>query len=167
MERIEAIGSNGAEPAAGGAARLGRVPQSASEVVVEFLEALASPDLERALELIDDDIVYTNVSLPTIRGRQAFTTGARRFYDSGLRFEVRIHRNVEKDGTVLNERTDALIRGRVRTQIWVCGVFEVRDGRITLWRDYFDWANVAAAVARGLVGALVPPLRAQFPAHAD
>ena len=28
--------------------------------------------------------------------------------------------------------------------IWVCGTFEVKNGKITLWRDYFDLAEVTA-----------------------
>jgi limonene-1,2-epoxide hydrolase len=35
--------------------------------------------------------------------------------------------------------------------IWVCGTFEVRDGRITLWRDYFDIASTTAQLLTGPV----------------
>ena len=64
--------------------------------------------------------------------------------------------------TVLTERTDALIFGRVRLNFWVCGVFEVRDGRITLWRDYFDLFDMTKALVRGLAGAVVPALQRKF-----
>jgi limonene-1,2-epoxide hydrolase len=42
----------------------------------------------------------------------------------------------------------------------VCGVFEVRDGRITLWRDYFDMYDMLKATVRGVLGLVVPSLRA-------
>ena len=42
---------------------------------------------------------------------------------------------------------------------WVCGVFEVHDGRITLWRDYFDVLDMTKALVRGLIGAVIPALR--------
>ena len=32
-----------------------------------------------------------------------------------------------------------------RIELPVMGVFEVRDGRIAVWRDYFDLATVTAA----------------------
>jgi limonene-1,2-epoxide hydrolase len=35
----------------------------------------------------------------------------------------------------------------------------VRDGRIVLWRDYFDWANILAATAKGAGRALVGAVR--------
>jgi limonene-1,2-epoxide hydrolase len=75
-------------------------------------------------------------------------------------FEVKFHRNVTEGTTVLNERTDAITLGPLRLQFWVCGVFEVEDGRITLWRDYFDFFDfLVKAPVRGLIGAAVPSLR--------
>ncbi len=40
-----------------------------------------------------------------------------------------------------------------------CGTFEVHDGRITLWRDYFDAFDFTKAIVRGLLGIAVPSLR--------
>ncbi|MET0473326.1 MAG: limonene-1,2-epoxide hydrolase family protein, partial [Mycobacterium sp.] len=34
-----------------------------------------------------------------------------------------------------------------RIDLPVMGVFEVRDGRIAAWRDYFDLATVTAGLA--------------------
>ena len=74
-------------------------------------------------------------------------------------FEVKTHRIAVNGSTVLTERTDALVFGRVRLQFWVCGVFEVTNGRITLWRDYFDMFDFTKALGRGLLGAVIPALR--------
>jgi len=60
---------------------------------------------------------------------------------------------------VLNERTDAIVLGPLRLQFWVCGVFEVHDGQITLWRDYFDFYDFTKAILRGIAGTVVPALR--------
>jgi limonene-1,2-epoxide hydrolase len=66
------------------------------------------------------------------------------------------YENVAADGpTVLTERTDVLVFGRVRAAFWVCGTFEVHDGRITLWRDRFDFVDVVLAFVRGGLKALV------------
>lgn len=46
----------------------------------------------------------------------------------------------------MNERTDVMRRqdgGEI--ELPVMGVFEVRDGRISAWRDYFDMGMVTAA----------------------
>jgi limonene-1,2-epoxide hydrolase len=52
--------------------------------------------------------------------------------------------------------------GPLRLQFWVCGVFEVHDGRITLWRDYFDLFDLFKATLRGIIGIAVPSLRPSF-----
>jgi limonene-1,2-epoxide hydrolase len=133
-----------------------------ADVVQAFLTALADDDVDTAIDLIDDDIVYENVSLPTIRGKRRFASGARALSRRKIGFDVRIHRIAADGTTVLTERTDAIIIRGYRTQFWVCGVFEVHDGKITLWRDYFDWQAVTLASLRGLLGTVVPAIRARF-----
>jgi limonene-1,2-epoxide hydrolase len=146
--------SNGVAPAA--------ASESAVDVVRRFLVALAHDDVAGAVALIDDDIVYENVGLPTIRGKRRFERGFQSFQRYRLGFDVRIHRIAEENGAVLTERTDAIYLGGYRSQFWVCGTFEVRDGRITLWRDYFDFWAVTRAMVRGLVGIVAPSVRATF-----
>jgi len=47
---------------------------------------------------------------------------------------------------VLNERDDRLfIHGRWAS-LPVAGIFEIVDGRIVLWRDYFDRATLFEAM---------------------
>ena len=45
-----------------------------------------------------------------------------------------------------------MVLGPLRLQFWVCGVFEVHDGRITLWRDYFDFFDFVQGAVRGSWG---------------
>jgi limonene-1,2-epoxide hydrolase len=137
------------------------VGDSPSEVVVAFLNALAANDVETAVSLVADDLVYENISLPTIRGKDRFERGARSF-SRFMGFDVRFHRVAENGTTVLTERTDAITVGPYRSQFWVCGVFEVEDGKIKLWRDYFDFWNVLLGSLRGLLGMVIPAFRARF-----
>jgi limonene-1,2-epoxide hydrolase len=115
------------------------------------------------LAALDDDVVYQNVGMPIIRGSRRTVKFLRRGLERPRAgFDVKIHR-IAADGTsVLTERTDVIIYGPLRVAFWVCGVFEVRDGRITLWRDYFDFLDILKATARGLVGLAVPALRSSY-----
>ena len=97
--------------------------------------------------------------MPTIHGRRRAIKLFKGMDRPSLGFDVLIHRSAADGISVLNERTDVLIFGPVRLQFWVCGVFEVHDGRITLWRDYFDMFDMTKALIRGLAGAVVPALR--------
>ena len=129
-----------------------------AHTVEVLLSALQAQDIDGAGAVLDENLVYENVGFPTIRGR-ARAMKLFRGMEGRARFEVKTHRIAVNGSTVLTERTDALVFGPVRLQFWVCGVFEVRDGRITLWRDYFDMFDFTKAIVRGLAGAVIPGLR--------
>ena len=126
------------------------------EVVRAFLAAMERQDTDAVLALASDDITYQNVPLPPARGRDAFAAQMQWFARNLTSFEARID-NIAADGpVVLTERVDVLARGRVRAAFWVCGTFEVRDGKVVLWRDRFDYADLTVALVKGLVRGLLP-----------
>jgi limonene-1,2-epoxide hydrolase len=126
-----------------------------------FLNALADDDLDTASASLAEDLVYQNVGLPTIHGRSA-AIGLFRRMQGRTGFQVKMHRIAADGAAVLTERTDALILGPLRLQFWVCGVFEVHDGLITLWRDYFDFYDIFKATLRALAATVFPSLRPTF-----
>jgi limonene-1,2-epoxide hydrolase len=132
-----------------------------ARTVETFLYALQDEDFATAESALADDIVWQNVGWPTLRGRKRIMTIFRRG-EGRSGFEVKIHRIAADGNVVLTERTDALIIGPLRLQFWVCGVFEVHGGRITLWRDYFDMWDITKATLRGLAATVFPRLRPTF-----
>jgi limonene-1,2-epoxide hydrolase len=135
-----------------------------SLLVERFLELLRAGDVDAAVELLAVNVVYTKVGLPTVHGRER----VRRLFSATLGqggggFDVYIHAITAQGGTVLTERTDVLKLGRLTIQLWVCGRFDVEDAQIVLWRDYFDYATLAAATIRGLLGTVLPAARAKPP----
>jgi limonene-1,2-epoxide hydrolase len=134
-------------------------PTDPVEVVRAFLAALEALDVDAALALTSPDIVYQNVPLPPARGRAAFEQQIRGLERYFTGFEAHIHQIAAAGPTtVLTERTDALVRGDWRAAFWVDGTFEVVDGRITVWRDRFDWATVVAAALAGIPRAVLAAL---------
>ncbi|KUH99177.1 limonene-1,2-epoxide hydrolase family protein [Mycobacterium sp. IS-3022] len=126
--------------------------------VETFLYALQDEDFATMDGLLADNAEWQNVGLPTIRGRQRII-GMMRRGEGRYGFEVKIHRIAGDGNSVLTERTDALVLGPLRLQFWVCGVFEVHAGRITLWRDYFDYLDFSKAILRGIAATVFPSLR--------
>lgn len=143
----------------------GSTATAAADVVRRFLLLLEDGHLEAATELLAEDVDYINVSLPRIRGRdQVRRALGMAFSRPNAGFEVYFHSVSADGGTVLTERTDVLVYGPVRIQIWVCGRFDVANGKIVLWKDYFDWLNMVVATVRGIAGAVLPFLRPKPPA---
>lgn len=136
-----------------------------AEVVRAFLKALEDADLDLALSYIDADVVYTNVSLPSLHGRAAVEKAFRAAIGP-MGFRVFFHAvgaDENDTGVVLTERTDALEFGPVSIRFWVYGRFEVREGRITVWRDSFDWGNITNGLIRGLIGVAFPFVQRPWP----
>jgi limonene-1,2-epoxide hydrolase len=113
--------------------------ESPIEVVRRFCAAW-SDGLE-AVELaafFTDDAVYHNIPLAPVTGRDdiastiaSFTSGV-----EGIEFRVI---NIAADGPiVMTERVDVFKLPDKSIELPVMGTFEVRDGKITAWRDYFD-----------------------------
>jgi limonene-1,2-epoxide hydrolase len=124
-----------------------------------FLNALQDADFETVDAALDDNLVYENVGLSRIRGGRR-TVKLLRKMEGRIGFEVKIHRVAADGAAVLTERTDALMFGPLRIQFWACGIFEVHDGRITLWRDYVDVYDMLKGFVRGLAGLVIPSLKA-------
>jgi limonene-1,2-epoxide hydrolase len=133
-------------------------------LVERFLDLLCVKDVEGAAELLAVDVEYANVGLPTVHGRKRVRWVLRAALGlAGAGFEVYVHTISANGSSVLTERTDVLKFHRLRLQFWVCGRFDVHDGQIVLWRDYFDQMNIAAATVRGLLGTVFPAARAKPP----
>jgi limonene-1,2-epoxide hydrolase len=129
-----------------------------ARVVETFLYALQDEDFDRVDAAFADTIVWQNVGYATLHGRQRIVK-ILRSGQGRVGFEVKIHRVATDGNTVLTERTDAIVIGPFRLQFWVCGVFEVHAGRITLWRDYFDMWDIAKGTLRGFAATVFPSLR--------
>ncbi len=143
-------------------------PPAPAEVVVAFLSALAAFDVDGALALVHDDLVYMNVSLPTIRGRDRLERLARPVLRPGrIGFNVHLNHVATEGDVVLTDRIDELNLRRFASRFWVYGRFVVRDGRIAVWRDSFDWLDVTVANLRGLAGIVVPSLNRRMPAGGE
>ena len=136
-----------------------------ASLVVEFLRALARQDLDAALELVTEDLEYINVSLPTVRGRDRLEALARPVLRPGrMGFDVHFNHVAVDGDVVITDRIDELNFRRFATRFWVYGRFVVRDGRIAIWRDSFDWLDVTIGNLRGLMGLVSPALNRRMPA---
>jgi len=133
-------------------------------IVEAFLAALVGKDLDTAAALLADDVEYTNVGLPSVRGKRAALRVLAPLSRHGIDFELYLHAISSAGPVVLTERTDVLGAGPFRMQFWVAGRFDVYDGQITLWRDSFDYLDCTRAFVRAILGVVIPPLRPRAPA---
>jgi len=112
---------------------------SAEEIVKSFIRAVEKKDFARALALVTDDVEYDNVPMAAVHGHDAVRNMLGPLLAGCTEVEWVVKREAETGDIVFNERVDRFKLGDGRwLEIATAGVWEVKDGRITLWRDYFD-----------------------------
>lgn len=118
----------------------------ATTIVTRFIDHLNAMQLAQAFALLADDVVYHNIPMAPVTGPAAVKAVFDQIPCEAIEFIV--HHSAEADGTVLNERTDRFrLAGGRWIELRVMGVFEVVDGKITAWRDYFDLGQWMAQMA--------------------
>lgn len=135
------------------------IEAQSEDIVQRFLNALVEQDHVTISELLHPDILYTNVSLPRFKGGKKVAALIKLGLSRTRKLQVKNHQVVAKGNVVLTERTDILNIGPLHVGFWVCGTFEVENGKIIVWRDYFDWLNVSKGVVIGFLGIGITSLR--------
>jgi limonene-1,2-epoxide hydrolase len=105
-------------------------------------------DLDRACELVTDDLEYDNVPMGKNVGPDGLKAFLQPMVDGLDEVEFVVHRQTATGDVVMNERTDRFRLGDKWLELPVAGVFELTGGKISLWRDYFDMATFNDQMAK-------------------
>ncbi|MGZ6780338.1 MAG: limonene-1,2-epoxide hydrolase family protein [Mycobacterium sp.] len=120
--------------------------RSADDLVTEFCTKWAAPDPEELSGYFAEDRVYHNIPMDPVQGQEAIKNFIAGFLAGFDGIDFRVHRQVSDGDLVMNERTDVMRRkGGEPIPLPVTGVFEIENGQIKAWRDYFDMATITNA----------------------
>jgi limonene-1,2-epoxide hydrolase len=111
---------------------------SAADVVGAFLAAFDARDLDRALSYVTDDVEYDNVPVGAVHGPDGMRSVLTPLFERTTQMECVVHHQAAEGDVVMNDRTDRLEFGDRSVEARIAAVFVVRDGKIALWREYFD-----------------------------
>jgi limonene-1,2-epoxide hydrolase len=121
--------------------------EAPKEVVAAFIAAIERRDVDAAIELLADDCEYDNVPMGKVHGPGVVRSIIEPLLAECLEVEWPVIREAVAGSVVFNERIDRFRRTDGWIELPVTGVWEVHDGRITLWRDYFDETTYREQVA--------------------
>jgi len=119
----------------------------AETVVIAFCAAVAARDVEQVRHFFADDVVYHNVPMEPAVGIDATLEAMAGFFSMFETVEFQLTHIAALGNVVLTERVDRVTLGETVAPIPVMGAFEVVDGRIIAWRDYFDVNQVGQMLA--------------------
>jgi uncharacterized protein (TIGR02246 family) len=112
------------------------VAAEAEQVVNRFLAAWERADADELLAFFADDAVWQPGPMKAVVGKTALREGLATLLPEGVRPEV--HYTVSDGTVVMHERTDHFtLRAKVEATP-VAAAFEVENGKIKAWREYFD-----------------------------
>lgn len=115
---------------------------SAELLVREFLAAIERNHKDEVLSFFDEDSRFNNIPMGVVTGPEGVWQVLGPLHEKVARVEYRLlHIAASADtpsAVVMTERLDIYELNGQLAEFPVMGVFEVEDGRIREWRDYFD-----------------------------
>jgi limonene-1,2-epoxide hydrolase len=114
------------------------LPTDPDKLVRSFCDTWSRRDVDELMGYFADDAVYHNIPLEPAVGHQAIRAVVEMFLGMTSSIDFDVHQQLTAGNVVMNERTDNMVVGDKSIALRVAGVFEVVDGKVAAWRDYFD-----------------------------
>jgi len=108
------------------------------QIVNAFCDALNREDMSAALAYVSADCVYQNMPFPPVHGPDGIRQTLEGFFVATGWVKIQTVKQLALGNLVMNERLDWFDppQGK-KFGLPVAGAFEVNNGKITAWRDYF------------------------------
>ena len=112
------------------------------DTIKRFMDTIGRKDYDAALPYVAENCEYTNSPMGTVTGPQGVRDVLEPFFAPTIENEF-VWKHTAVDGDVaFVERVDRHLLEDGWVELPVTGVFRVEDGKITMWRDYFDLATI-------------------------
>ena len=120
------------------------------ELVNAMCNSLTEGSMDKVIAFLTEGVFYHNLPFEPIIGRAGVTKFLNPFVDSpdgGLQSIEYLHTLSDGD-TVMNARNEIWRYKDVTVNLPVAGVFEIKNGLISRWCDYWDTATLEPLVER-------------------
>jgi limonene-1,2-epoxide hydrolase len=118
-----------------------------ARVIRDFVAAWSRLDPAEIASYFTEDGVYHNIPMAPVAGRANVEKLIRGFTASWTETSWELRSLVAQGDLVIAERIDRTRAGAKSVDLPCVGVFEMADGKIRVWRDYFDLGTYAHAMA--------------------
>jgi len=117
------------------------------EIVRSFITAWSRLDVGEIVAFFTPDGTYHNKMNKPVSGHDNLRKFIGGFIKDWTETNWEVLNIVSQGDIVMAERLDRTRLGAKSVDLPCCGVFELADGKIRIWRDYFDLATYARAIA--------------------
>jgi limonene-1,2-epoxide hydrolase len=120
------------------------------KVARSFIDSWTTKPIDEIVGHLDENVVFINVPDPKpIKGRKDAKTFLEPFFQKDplvvpFTFKTEVKHLAANGPDVLLDRVDTFVIAGKTWEIPVATYFEVKGGKITVWKDYFDQAQFQA-----------------------
>ena len=111
------------------------------QTIRDFIAAWSRLDPDELTGFFTDDGTYYNMPTRPVTGRENLRAFIARFVRGWTSTQWDVLNLISRGDVVIAERLDRTMVGETAVDLPCCGVFEMQDGKIKVWRDYFDLAT--------------------------
>ena len=108
------------------------------KLVNDFCAAWRRRSIDELMAYFTPDAVYHNIPVEPLQGSDVIRTTLEMFVTPSENIEFEVLAIASSGDLVFTERIDRFRMMGKTVALPVAGVFQVRDGKIAAWRDYFD-----------------------------
>ena len=116
-------------------------------LIREFVAAWSNLDADELVSYFTEDGVYHNMPTDPVAGHENLRNFIAAFLANWDCTDWEVLNLFSNGEVVMAERMDRTVVAGKPVDLPCCGVFEIRDGKIAVWRDYFDMATFMDAVS--------------------
>jgi limonene-1,2-epoxide hydrolase len=118
------------------------IAEDAERVVRDLCAAFSKHEAEALRPFFTDDVVYHNIPMDPAVGIDATIAFIDGFFAMCESMVIETLHLAVRDNVVLTERVDTFTVGQIVAPLPVMGTFEIHEGKISAWRDYFDLGQI-------------------------
>jgi limonene-1,2-epoxide hydrolase len=116
-------------------------------IITEFVAAWSRLDADELAGYFTEDGCYHNMPVGPVAGRENVRGMIAAFTADWTATQWDLLNIVGADDIVIAERLDRTQAGDKAVDLPCTGVFEMDNGKIRVWRDYFDMATFTTAMS--------------------
>ena len=116
------------------------------ETVRAFIAAWSRLDTDELVAYFTPDGVYHNMPIAPVAGHEHLRSFISAFLKNWTATQWDVVNIAGAGDVVFVERVDRTMVGDKAVELRCCGVFEMKNGKIAVWRDYFDMATYTRAI---------------------
>jgi limonene-1,2-epoxide hydrolase len=118
-----------------------------ADIIRNFIGAWSRLDADELVQYFTPDGTYYNMPTAPVSGRENLRGFIKGFLRSWTSTQWDIVNLVAQGDLVIAERVDRTKLGAKSVDLPCCGVFEMENGKIKVWRDYFDLGTFMKGVS--------------------